>query len=76
MQEHDNGKIREALKLAFPAVDQEPPHDLWPLMLRRMDTAKAKAGPVVPWFDWALATGVLAMAALFPKIALLFAYHL
>jgi hypothetical protein len=45
-------------------------------MLRRMDTAKAKARPVVPWFDWALAAGVLVMAALFPKIVLLFAYHL
>lgn len=76
MQEHNNGKIREALKLAFPAVDQELQRDLWPLMLRRMDKGNAKAGPVVPWFDWVLAAGLVAMAVFFPKIALLFAYHL
>ena len=84
MQEHDNGKMREALRLAFPAVDQELQHDLWPLMLRRMDKdkgeaeakAKAKAGLSVPWYDWVLAGAVTAAFLLFPKLALLLAYHL
>ena len=72
MQEHDNGKMREALKLAFPAVDQELQRDLWPLMLRRLEPGRSG----VPWYDWVLAGVVVAMAAFFPKMLLLFAYHL
>jgi hypothetical protein len=72
MQEYDNGKMRETLKIAFPAVEQELQRDLWLLMLDRIE----RTNPRVPWFDWALAAGLLAMAAFFPKIALLFAYHL
>jgi hypothetical protein len=68
--------MREALKLAFPAVDQELQRDLWPLMLRRMDKAKAKARPSVPWYDWALAGAVVLAFVLFPKLTLLLAYHL
>jgi hypothetical protein len=68
--------MREALKHAFPAVDQEPRRDLWPLMLRRMDEAKAKTGPVVPWYDWVLVGAVTAAFVFFPKLALLLAYHL
>ena len=74
MQEHDDMKIREALKLAFPAVDQELPRDLWPLMLRRMDNARAR--PAVPWYDWVLAGAVTVAFVFFPKLALLLAYHL
>jgi hypothetical protein len=64
--------MREALKLAFPAVDQELRRDLWPLMLGRIE----RAGPGVPWFDWALAGAVTAAFVFFPKLALLLAYHL
>jgi hypothetical protein len=42
-------------------------------MLRRMQEQPASG---VPWYDWALAAGVLGMAVLFPKVALIFAYHL
>jgi len=78
MQEHDDTKLREALRLAFPAVDQELRRDLWPLMLRRMEEAKAKAQPRpgVPWYDWVLAGAVTAAFVFFPKLALLLAYHL
>jgi len=72
MQEHDDTKIREALKLAFPAVDQELPRDLWPLMLRRMN----QPHPGVPWYDWVLAGAVIVAFVFFPKLALLLAYHL
>ena len=72
MQEHENGKMREALKLAFPEVDQELRRDLWPLMLGRMEGT----GPRVPWFDWVLAGAVTASFVFFPKLALLLAYHL
>ena len=72
MQQHDDEEIREALKLAFPPVDQELRRDLWPLMLRRMETP-ARA---VPWYDWALAGAVTVLFVFVPKLALLLAYHL
>ena len=74
MQEHENGKMREALKLAFPAVERELQRDLWPLMLRRMD--KAQRHSVVPWYDWVLACAVSVAFVFFPKLALLLAYHM
>jgi len=61
------------LKKAFPVVDTELRRDLWPEMLRRLETSPVK----VPWYDWALAAGVVASGLLFPAFALfLFAYHL
>jgi len=66
--------MREALKLAFPAVDQELQRDLWPLMLRRME--KAQRHPGVPWYDWVLAGAVTVAFVFFPKLVLLLAYHL
>jgi len=41
-------------------------------MLRRMEKPAAK----VPWYDWALAACVVAVAVIFPRLALFFAYHL
>ena len=72
MQEHENGKMCEALKLAFPAVEQELQGDLWPLMLRRMEQRHS----VVPWYDWVLAGAVSVAFVFFPKLALLLAYHM
>ena len=72
MQEHDAEKIRETLQLVFPPMDHELQRDLWPLMLRRMETS---AG-VVPWYDWALAGTLGGAFVFFPKLVLLLAYHL
>ena len=72
MQEYDAEKVRESLKLVFPPVNQELQRDLWPLMLRRMETPVR----VVPWYDWALAGAVTVLFAFVPKLALLLAYHL
>jgi hypothetical protein len=72
MQEHDAEKVRESLKLVFPPVNQELQRDLWPLMLRRMETSPT----IVPWYDWALAGAVTVLFVLVPKLALLLAYHL
>lgn len=69
----DHEEIQKALRAVFPAVDTELRRDLWPAMLRRIEEQPAHA---VPWYDWALAAGVLTIAVFFPKIALLFAYHI
>ena len=72
-EDREQEEVRAALQRTFPAAENELRRDLWPAMLRRMEE---QTGPAVPWYDWALAGGVLAMAVFFPKIALLFAYHL
>ncbi|HEY6249366.1 MAG TPA: hypothetical protein VI685_05365 [Candidatus Angelobacter sp.] len=72
-ENHDSEEIRAELKKAFPAVNAELRRDLWPEMLRRLEKSPTK----VPWYDWALAAGVVASTLLFPMLALcLFAYHL
>ena len=71
-ENHDEEEIRAALRAAFPPVDTELGRDLWPAMLRRMDEPAQK----VPWYDWALAGGLTGATVFFPKLILLFAYHL
>lgn len=72
-EHRDEEEVRAALQRTFPAAETELRRDLWPAMLRRMQEQPA---PTVPWYDWALAAGVVAMVVFFPKIGLLFAYHL
>ena len=72
MTEHDNQQIRDVLKQSFPPVNTELRQDLWPEVLRRLD-----ARPVgVPWYDWALASLSAVMFLVFPRLLLVFAYHL
>ncbi len=72
-ENREDKDVRAALQNAFPAAETGLRRDLWPAMLRRLEEPPA---PAVPWYDWALAAGVMAMVVLFPKMALLFAYHL
>ncbi len=68
------------LRQAMPPVAEDPElsDDLWPAMVRRM-RAEAVPEPVrtrVPWFDWALAGGLLALLALFPAWIPVLLYYL
>ncbi len=73
MNSHDDEKIRKLLRETFaPMGDAGPQHDLWPMVLRRLDDAPAH----VPWYDWALAALVLAWALLFPGGVPVLLYHL
>ena len=72
MTEHNDRQIRDALKQSFPPVNTELRRDLWPGVLHKLDVR-----PVgVPWYDWALVglSGVMFLA--FPRLVLVFAYHL
>jgi hypothetical protein len=72
MGDHDDRQIRDALKHAFPPVNSELARDLWPDVLRRLDARSVG----IPWYDWAL-VGLSAVVFLaFPRLVLLFAYHL
>jgi len=72
MNEPEARHIREALKQTFPAMNTELRRDLWPAVLRKLD-----ARPVqVPWYDWALIGLSVSVFLFFPRLILLFAYHL
>ena len=72
MNEHDDRQIRDALKQSFPQVNTELGRDLWPDVLRKLDARQVG----VPWYDWALFGLSAVMFLAFPRLVLLFAYHL
>ena len=53
----------------------EPARDRWPTMLQRMDHQTVR-GASVPWFDWALAGGLVAFAAIAPRTIPVILYYL
>ena len=72
MTEHDDRQIREALRRSFSPINTELGRDLWPAVLRKLDTRP----PHVPWYDWALIGLSTSVLMLFPELILVFAYHL
>ena len=63
-------RMARLLREVLPQLedDADLSRDLWPAMQRRL-RAEAAGGPVkvrVPWFDWALAAGLIALLVLFP----------
>jgi len=72
MTEHDDCQIRDALKQSFPQVKTELRRDLWPDVLRKLDARQVG----VPWYDWALVALSAVMFLAFPRLVLVFAYHL
>ena len=72
MTDNDDQQIREALKRSFPPVNTELQRDLWAALLRKLD-----AHPVlVPWYDWVLMGLSAGVFLFFPRLILVFAYHL
>lgn len=70
--------MRLLLQNAMPRIgdDADLPRDLWPAMLRRMDEQSARGASSIPWFDWALAGGLLAFAAVAPRTIPVILYYL
>jgi hypothetical protein len=67
----DDRQIGKTLKEAFPPVNTELRRDLWPAVLRKINS---RPDPV-PWYDWAL-LGLSASVFLFyPRMILVLAYH-
>jgi len=72
MTERDDRQIRDALKHSFPPVKTELRRDLWPDVLCKLDHHPVR----MPWYDWALVGLSAAMFLAFPRLVLVFAYHL
>ena len=84
MSAYNENRIRELLQRALPpvGVEAEPERDLWPKMLKRIDTEHAKdlqLGVVQSrwvWFDAALLAGLAVIAVAFPTSIPLLLYYL
>ena len=72
MTENDDRHIRDALKQSFRPLNIELRRDLWPDVLRKLDARQVG----VPWYDWALVGLSAVMFLIFPRLVLVFAYHL
>ena len=72
MTEHNDREIRDALKQSFTPVNTELRRNLWSDVLRKLDLRPAR----VPWYDWALVGLSVVMFVVFPRLVLVFAYHL
>ncbi|MGA9060612.1 MAG: hypothetical protein WB341_03000 [Terracidiphilus sp.] len=83
---HEENRIKDLLQQSLPPVGSgelptpEPARDLWPAVLRRLDsepTAAPRLLPAsLPWFDWALLAGLIGFAAAFPATIPVFLYYL
>lgn len=73
MNIEDQDRTANLLRQALPRMgeDAEPVHDLWPVVLRRLDRKAA-----MHWLDWALLAGLGAMAAAFPAWIPVLLYYL
>jgi hypothetical protein len=71
MNEHDDREIREALKESLAPINTELGRDLWLDVLRKLETRPVH----IPWYDWALIGVSASVLLFFPKLILLFVYH-
>ena len=72
MTEHDDRQIRNTLRQSFSPVNTELGRDLWPDVLRKLDTRSVS----VPWYDWVLVGVSVVTFLVFPRLVFVFAYHL
>ena len=72
MNERDVEEIGGMLRKAVGPAETDLRGDLWPAMLRRLETQPA----AVPWLDWVLVAAVVAWALFFPEVIPVLLYHL
>jgi hypothetical protein len=76
MSGDEQDRLKKLLQDALPTVknDDEPTRDLWPAVLRRIDTGPALSRWL--WFDVGLLAGLVGAAALFPSAIPVLLYYL
>jgi hypothetical protein len=73
MNAHDEDRFQQLLRQSLPPVGEvEPARDLWPVVVRRINARPSAP----PWFDWALAGGLVAFAAFVPVSIPVLLYYL
>ena len=78
MNAEEQDRIARLLRQSLPPVEEsaEPARDLWPAVLRRLRAEAAPDPRAVPWFDWALLSGVVVFAAVSPAWIPVILYYL
>ena len=75
--EQEPERMKQLLRAAMPPVaDESVDRDLWPAMLRRMDQQAVRGIDHVPWWDWALVSGLVGFAAILPRSIPVILYYL
>jgi hypothetical protein len=74
----DEERLKKLLQQALPPVgdDPETAPDLWPAMLRRLDTGQPESVSGWVWFDGALLVGLVGAVAVFPTAIPVLLYYL
>jgi hypothetical protein len=77
-EDGETERIKNLVRETFPPTggEAEPDRDLWPAMLQRMNSESAHGATSVPWFDWALAGGVMGFVASAPQMIPVILYYL
>lgn len=65
-------EIQRLLKEVIPSVDRDLRRDLWPAMLRRLETPPTR----LPWYDWAVIAALGCWLVFFPEGIVHLLYHL
>ena len=78
IRDQEGDRMKQLLQSALPSVGNNPEmdRDLWPSMLRRLDEQTSRGAASIPWFDWALAGGLIAFAAVAPRTIPVILYYL
>jgi len=76
----DQGTVEQLLRQSIPSIGEHAgqSEDLWPAMQRRLraEAAPEPARVRVPWFDWALAGGLVLLLFAFPAWIPVLLYYL
>lgn len=77
MKEDRNERLRRQLREAVaPVHDGGPERDLWPAVLGRLQDAATQERVAAPWYDWALAAGVIVFTLFAPVSIPVLLYYL
>lgn len=71
MTGYGDKEIQRLLKEVIPSVDLDLRRDLWPAMLRRLDTPT-----LLPWYDWTVIAALGCWLIFFPQGIVHLLYHL
>ncbi len=82
MKADEYDRLQSLLREALPPAGREAEtgRDLWPAMQLRIQSHSvaeaALVGGAIPWFDWALAGGLVALAVVSPVFVPVLLYYL
>jgi hypothetical protein len=76
--DEESNRIVQLVRDSMPPIGAslQPAPELWPAMLRRINEHTGHRAALIPWFDWALAGGLMAFTAIAPRTIPIILYYL